>query len=303
MEAREAATGSVSEMQLGLMGMAERAAERRLGQLASKLDAEIEAAVELRDERLRVAQEAERHYLETWSERRGDVRFARPGFGIGVGNAAVEAIQRAQREANRTARLYEEADATAEKVAADAEAKYQARIAEEHSGLLASFSPEQRALFAALAAEDVARQKLIDAAPEAWSAYDAQRTRSDEQARDSEELWSLILRLGLIVGLALIPARVAQEKGRSFLLWWLFGLLPMLLLVELWALVTAWRNVTFGANTGVSTNMGIGMGLALIPAWTARKKGRSFLLWWLYGMAPALFIVALIHSLIMSRGD
>ena len=37
--------------------------------------------------------------------------------------------------------------------------------------------------------------------------------------------------------------------------------------------------------------------LGLIPATIAKKKGRSFLLWWLYGWA--LFIVALIHSIVM----
>ena len=37
--------------------------------------------------------------------------------------------------------------------------------------------------------------------------------------------------------------------------------------------------------------------LGLIPAVIAQGKGRSFILWWLYG--AALFIVALPHSLIM----
>ncbi len=39
--------------------------------------------------------------------------------------------------------------------------------------------------------------------------------------------------------------------------------------------------------------------LALIPANIAKKKGRSFGLWWFYGWM--LFIVALIHSLIMKE--
>lgn len=37
--------------------------------------------------------------------------------------------------------------------------------------------------------------------------------------------------------------------------------------------------------------------IGLIPASIAKSKGRSFGLWWIYGMA--LFIVALPHSLIM----
>lgn len=37
--------------------------------------------------------------------------------------------------------------------------------------------------------------------------------------------------------------------------------------------------------------------IGLIPAMVAAGKGRSFLLWWLYGMA--LFIVALPHALLL----
>lgn len=40
--------------------------------------------------------------------------------------------------------------------------------------------------------------------------------------------------------------------------------------------------------------------IGLIPAAIARSKGRSFILWWIYG--AALFIVALPHSLLM-RAD
>ena len=40
--------------------------------------------------------------------------------------------------------------------------------------------------------------------------------------------------------------------------------------------------------------------LGLIPAAIASSKGRSFGLWYLYGVA--LFIVALIHSLVLQRG-
>ena len=39
--------------------------------------------------------------------------------------------------------------------------------------------------------------------------------------------------------------------------------------------------------------------LALIPATIARTKGRNFGLWYVYGLA--LFIVALIHSLCISK--
>lgn len=39
--------------------------------------------------------------------------------------------------------------------------------------------------------------------------------------------------------------------------------------------------------------------LGLIPASIAKKKGRSFGLWWLYGWL--LFIVALIHSLVIKE--
>lgn len=39
-------------------------------------------------------------------------------------------------------------------------------------------------------------------------------------------------------------------------------------------------------------------GLALIPASVARDKGRSFGVWWLYGLL--FWIVALIHALLLS---
>lgn len=42
----------------------------------------------------------------------------------------------------------------------------------------------------------------------------------------------------------------------------------------------------------------IAAGLAFIPATIAKNKGRSFGKWWLYGWL--LFIVALIHSLLIS---
>jgi len=41
----------------------------------------------------------------------------------------------------------------------------------------------------------------------------------------------------------------------------------------------------------------IGIVLGLIPAAIAKTKGRSFVLWWIYG--SALFIIALPHALIM----
>jgi hypothetical protein len=37
--------------------------------------------------------------------------------------------------------------------------------------------------------------------------------------------------------------------------------------------------------------------IGLLPAYLARKKGRSFVLWWIYG--ALLFIVALPHALLM----
>jgi VIT1/CCC1 family predicted Fe2+/Mn2+ transporter len=37
--------------------------------------------------------------------------------------------------------------------------------------------------------------------------------------------------------------------------------------------------------------------LGLIPAFSAKSKGRSFLKWWIYGVL--LFIVALIHSIVI----
>lgn len=37
--------------------------------------------------------------------------------------------------------------------------------------------------------------------------------------------------------------------------------------------------------------------IGLIPAFIAQRKGRSFIIWWIYG--TLLFIVALIHSMLM----
>lgn len=39
--------------------------------------------------------------------------------------------------------------------------------------------------------------------------------------------------------------------------------------------------------------------LGLIPAFIAKKKGRKFMLWWIYG--TCLFLIALIHSLVISE--
>jgi hypothetical protein len=41
--------------------------------------------------------------------------------------------------------------------------------------------------------------------------------------------------------------------------------------------------------------------IGLIPAAIAQGKGKSFLLWWIYG--AALFIVALPHAIIMRADD
>jgi hypothetical protein len=38
-------------------------------------------------------------------------------------------------------------------------------------------------------------------------------------------------------------------------------------------------------------------GLALLPAFMASQKGRSFLVWWIYGVL--LFPVALVHALLL----
>ena len=37
--------------------------------------------------------------------------------------------------------------------------------------------------------------------------------------------------------------------------------------------------------------------IGLIPAMIAAKKGRNFVLWWLYGMA--LWIIALVHAIML----
>ncbi len=39
--------------------------------------------------------------------------------------------------------------------------------------------------------------------------------------------------------------------------------------------------------------------IGVIPAMIAQNKGRDFVLWWIYG--AALFIIALPHSLIISK--
>lgn len=41
--------------------------------------------------------------------------------------------------------------------------------------------------------------------------------------------------------------------------------------------------------------------LGLVPATIAKAKGKSFMLWWIYG--ALLFIIALPHSLIMKRDE
>ncbi len=41
--------------------------------------------------------------------------------------------------------------------------------------------------------------------------------------------------------------------------------------------------------------------IGLIPAYIASTKGRSFVLWWIYG--AAIFIVALPHALIMKSDN
>lgn len=39
--------------------------------------------------------------------------------------------------------------------------------------------------------------------------------------------------------------------------------------------------------------------LGLIPAFIAASKGRSFVLWYIYGVL--LFIIALVHSIVISK--
>lgn len=41
--------------------------------------------------------------------------------------------------------------------------------------------------------------------------------------------------------------------------------------------------------------------IGVIPAFIAQSKGRNFLLWYVYGVA--LFIIALIHSLLLKAPD
>jgi len=235
-DAREAALEPISEGLLGIMEMQESASERRLSELASELEAKVATALETRNENLRIAQEAEERAVEVWNERRGDLRFARPGFGIGVGNAAVAAVQRAQREAARAVREFEAADAEAERVTAEAQAEYGARVEEEHTNLLASFTPEGRALYVAVGAENLAQQRLVEAVPEAWAAFEADQAQFGERERQQEGLLTAVTYLLAVMGLALIPARIAQKKGRSFLLWWLYGL-PVFLIALIHSLI------------------------------------------------------------------
>jgi hypothetical protein len=41
--------------------------------------------------------------------------------------------------------------------------------------------------------------------------------------------------------------------------------------------------------------------IGLIPAFIAKSKGRSFVLWWIYG--AGLFIVAIIHSIVIKPNE
>lgn len=314
-EAREAAGVPVSESDALRMERSTRRTENLLSALGRELDAEVEAAWEVRDERLRIAQAAREHYVETWNERRGDLRFARPGFGIGVGNAAVAAVQSAERDATRTRQEFEAAEAEAEQLTAEAQAEFDRVTEESRASLMAAFSPEQRVLYVAIEAEDAARQRLVETAPEAWAAYEARAAQVAEQESERGQRILLLMRLALIPGLALVPAWIARQNGRSFWRWWLYGLLPMLLVMELRNFVTLWLEATTRGRIltdmerGMSYQMSLmrqdlgTMVLALIPAWIARKKGRLFWLWWLYGWFPLLLPVALIHALVMSADE
>lgn len=313
-EAREAAAVPVSESDALRMERSARRTENLLSALGRELDAKVEAAWEIRDERLRIAQAAREHYVETWNERSGDLRFARPGFGIGVGNAAVAAVQSAGRDATRTRQEFEAAEAEAEQLTAEAQAEFDRVTEESRASLLATFSPEQHVLYMAIEAEDAARQRLVETAPQAWAAYEARAAQVAEQESAREQRILLLMRLALIPGLALVPAWIARQKGRSFWRWWLYGLLPMFLVMELRNLLAVLLEVNTRGRllTDMERGMSFQMSLilqdvgqavlALIPAWIARKKGRLFWLWWLYGWFPLLLPVALIHALIMS-GD
>ncbi|MDE3262271.1 MAG: hypothetical protein OYL41_09850 [Acidobacteriota bacterium] len=223
--AREAAQEPVSEARLSMMQLMEDAGIDRLNQLERELYAEITAAQETRDELLEAAQEAERHYVDTWNERQGDLRFARPGFGIGVGNAAVAAVQRAHREAIQALEEFTAADAEADRIAEEAQAEYEAQTEEERTNLLDAFRPAERVLYVALEAEDAARQRLEEAAPEAWTAYEAQRVRSNERAGRMAEGLPRLMSFSIWAGLCIIPARIARRKGRSFWAWYAYGFL------------------------------------------------------------------------------
>ena len=179
-EVLENSTRSVSEMERFEMEARADALRERIVSAETRRNARIRVAVESRNETLRAAQAAQDHYVETWNARKGDLRFGGHGHGIGVGNSARFAIQKAETTANRTRRDFEAADAAAERVTETAQAEYLALAKEASTEFLTSLSPEQRALMAALDAEQAAAARLSEAAPEAWAALEAHKEQLAE---------------------------------------------------------------------------------------------------------------------------
>lgn len=182
-EVLERTTRSVSETERVVLEARTDALRKRIVAVEDELNARIREAVESRNERLQVARAAQRNYVETWNERKGDLRFRGYGHGIGVGNSARLAIHRAETTAVRTQREFEAADADAERVTEVAQAEYQALAEEATAEFLASLSLEQRALFAASDAEEAAAAHLSEVAPEAWAAFKAHREQLTDRPR------------------------------------------------------------------------------------------------------------------------
>lgn len=164
--------------------MAEAEAETDLEAAAALLNDNVRSAVAIRNQRLQAAQMAAERFEEVWNARSGDLRFARPGHGIGTGNAARYAIENARAEADRTRRALEAAEAESARAKTEGEAEVrrlrvtteaalQALIGGYTAEFEASLPPAVRALFAARDAEDVASARLARAAPEAWAALAA----------------------------------------------------------------------------------------------------------------------------------
>ncbi len=235
-EALEIASQAVPDKERFLARQGADALEREMAEAEDELNARIQAAVELRNEKLQVAQAAQQNYVHTWNERKDDLRFERSGHGIGVGNAARFVIREAEAAANRTRREFEAADADADRVTAAAQAEFDVLVSATEEAFTASLSPAMLASIAASDAADAAAAKLEQAAPEAWAALQA---RTEQLAapldpaivrRERRETMALVLLVGLLLCpvLGIIPGRIARKKGRSFWAWWAYGgLLPL----------------------------------------------------------------------------